>query len=130
MLHAEDVMRKDFVKIGMNRPIAHAIELMKEKNAEILVVVEGSGNQSNRYKGLVGKRQISQAGDSSKMLEIMRSDTITVSPDAQLTEVLALRNEKNLRYIPVVSDGSIVGIISAPSVLNVLTEIIPESEGA
>ncbi len=130
MLHAEDVMRKDFHKIGMDRPISHAIELMKEKNAEILVVVEGSGNQSNLYKGLVGKRQISKGKDTSKMSEIMRSDTITVSPDALLTEVLTLRNDKNLRYIPVVDGKNIVGIISAPSVLNVLTEFIPESEGA
>ncbi|MEX1307635.1 MAG: betaine/proline/choline family ABC transporter ATP-binding protein [Eubacteriales bacterium] len=131
MLRAEDVMRKDFVKIGMNRPIGHAIELMKEKNCEVLVVVEGDGNQSSVYRGMVGKRQLNTPYDHEvKMKDILRQDIITVDPQAQLTQVLTLRDTHQVRHIPVVEDGAIVGLVTAPSILNVLTDIIPESEGA
>jgi len=130
MLRAEDVMRKDFVKIGMNRPIGHAIELMKEKNCEFLVVVEGDGNQSSQFKGMVGKRQLNKPYDREvKMRDILKQDIETVGSQTQLTQVLMLRDEHKLRHIPVVEDGAIVGVVTAPSILNVLTDIIPESEG-
>ena len=131
MLRAEDVMRKDFVKIGKNRPIGHAIEMMKEKNCEVLIVVEGDGNQSASYCGLVGKRQINKPYDHDvKMKDILRQDVTTVSPKTQLTQVLSLRDAHKTRQIPVIEDGSIVGVVTATSILNVLTDIIPESEEA
>jgi len=130
MLRARDIMKKDYVRIGMNRPLAHAVELMREKNCEALVVVSSSGNNPDYMKGMVGRRQINKECDHDvRMKAIMRTDVITVQPDTPLNEVLQLREKHKLRFIPVVEEGITMGIISEPSILNVLTEIIPESEG-
>ena len=130
MLRASDIMNKNVVRIGMNRSVAHAVELMREKNCEALVVVNRSGNNPDIMEGMVGRRQISRVGDhETKMKDIMKTDVITVEPDTPLTEVLRLREQHKLRLIPVLDDKKTVGIITEPSILNVLTEIIPESEG-
>ena len=130
MVRAEDIMNRAYVRIGMNRPVAHAIELMREKNCEVLVVVDRSGNEPNIMKGLVGRRQLMQARDHDvRMKDIMKTDIITVQPDTPLTEVLWLRDQHKLRFIPVVKDGATIGVITEPSILNVLSGIIPESEG-
>jgi len=130
MVRAEDIMNRDYVRIGMNRPVAHAIELMREKNCEVLVVVDRSGNEHNIMQGLVGRRQLMQARDhDTRMKDIMKTDIITVQPDTPLTEVLWLRAQHKLRFIPVVENGATIGVITEPSILNVLSEIMPESEG-
>jgi osmoprotectant transport system ATP-binding protein len=131
MLRAEDIMNKDYVKIGLNRSIAHAIGLMREKKCEALIVVDSSGNSPNKLQGMVGLRQLSKHYDhENRMKDIMRTDVMTVRPDMPLTDVLALRAKKELRYIPVVSeDGKILGLITESSILNILTDVIPESEG-
>lgn len=130
MLRARDIMNKDYVRIGMDRSLAHAMELMREKNCEALVVVSSSGNNPNYMKGMVGRRQLNKDYDHDvRMKDIMRTDVVTVQPDTPLNEMLQLREKHKLRFIPVVEDGVTVGIITEPSILNVLTEIIPESEG-
>lgn len=130
MLRARDIMNKDYVRIGMNRSLAHAVELMREKNCEVLVVVSSSGNNPNDMKGMVGRRQLNKEYDHDvRMKDIMKTDVATVQPDAPLNEVLQLRGKHKLRFIPVVEEGVTVGIITEPSILGVLTEIIPESEG-
>jgi len=130
MLTARDIMNKDYVRIGMNRSLAHAVELMREKNCEVLVVVSGSGNYPDYIEGMVGRRQINKDyGHDIRMKDIMRTDLVTVQPDTLLNKVLQLREKHKLRFIPVVEEGVAVGIITEPSILSVLTEIIPESEG-
>lgn len=130
MLRASDIMNRDVVRIGMNRSVAHALELMREKNCEALVVVNRSGNDPDIMEGMVGRRQLNRVSDHEvKMKDVMKTDVITVSPDTPLTEVLRLREQHKLRFIPVLDGKATVGIITEPSILNVLTEIIPESEG-
>jgi osmoprotectant transport system ATP-binding protein len=130
MLKAADIMNRDYVRIGMNRPVAHAIELMREKNCEVLVVVDHSGNYPNIMRGLVGRPQLYKAHDPDvRMKDIMKTDIATILPDTPLTEVLRLRDQHKLRFIPVVEDGATVGVITEPRILNVLSGIIPESEG-
>ncbi len=130
MLRAEDIMNRDYVRIGMNRPVTHAIELMRERNCEVLVVVNRSGSNPTEMMGLVGKRQLFQAhNEDTRMKDIMKTNVVAVQPDTPLTDVLRLRDQHKLRFVPVLSDGVTVGVITEPSILNVLSEIIPESEG-
>lgn len=130
MLRAEDIMNRDYVQIGMRRTKAHAIELMREKNCEVLVVVDKSGNDQRAMVGMIGKRQLNKDYEHEvRIKDIMKTDVTTVEPKTSLTDVLKMRVEKNLRFIPVVEDGNMLGVISAASILTVFTEIIPESEG-
>ncbi|MBM4235871.1 MAG: ABC transporter ATP-binding protein [Firmicutes bacterium] len=65
--------------------------------------------------------------DNMKAIEV--KDMVFVQPDTPLSEVLKLHEKHNLSIIPVVEQGVTVGVITEPSILSLLAEIIPGSEG-
>jgi len=102
MLRASDIMDKKVFKIGCNRSIAHAIELMKENSTQMLVVVEKTLEYKNKLKGLVGSNRLRGIDNHKiKMKDIMKTDVKCVHKDTSMVDVLNIRKENNLRYTPV-----------------------------
>ena len=130
MLRAEDIMSKKVVEIGARRSVAHAIELMKEHNTDVLVVVDKVSPRPNKLLGIVGTNRLKGVTDHSvKMEDIMKADVVEIPHHMNLTEVLGIRKEKKIRYSPVVDeDGKVIGIITNTSIINVFTDIVPETE--
>jgi osmoprotectant transport system ATP-binding protein len=130
MLRAVDVMSKKVIKIGPNRSIAHAIELMKQHDTNVLVVTESASGQKEKMLGIVGTNRLKGVLDNSiKMKDIMKTDVISIPADMTLVEVLNIRKEKQIMYSPVVDiQSTIVGVITNTSIINVLTDIVPERE--
>lgn len=130
LLKAEDIVSKKMTKIRANRSVAQAIELMKEHNTEVLVVVAKQENNKDEFVGIVGSNRFRGVSNhETKMRDIMKVDITKIPSDMPLDAVLAIRKEKNLRYSPVFENNKkLIGIISNTSILNVLSDIIPESE--
>ena len=130
MLKAEDIISKKLVKIGANRSVAHAIELMKEHDTSVLVVVDKVSEKPNKLLGIVGTNRLKGITDNStKMKDIMKVNVIEIPHDMCLVDVLNVRKEKNIKYSPVTDEeGNIAGIITNTSIINVLTDIVPERE--
>jgi len=132
MLKASDVMDKRILKIGCNRSIASAVELIKESGIKMLIVVEKVLDSKNKFMGLVGSNRLRglQGIDNhnTKMKDIMKTDVKCVHKDMCLVDVLSMRQENNLRYTPVLDGDYLVGIISDTSIINVVTDVIPERE--
>lgn len=130
LLKAEDIMSNMLVKIGQNRSVAHAIELMKQHNTDVLVVVDDTSGKSGRILGLVGTNRFKGVDDNSiKMKDVMKSDIVKIPRKMCLVEVLRIRNENETLYSPVVDENDgIVGIITNASIISVLTKLVPERE--
>jgi len=130
MLKAEDIVSKKMTKIRASRSVAQAIELMKEHNTEVLVVVSKQENNKDEFVGIVGSNRLRGISNhDTKMRDIMKVDITRIPSDMPLDAVLAIRKEKNLRFSPVFENQTkLIGIISNTSILNVLSDIIPESE--
>lgn len=128
MLLAKDIMNKKTVRIGAKRSAARAIELMKEKNTNVLVVVDRDSEKPQQPLGLVGIRQLRKADNHEiKMKDIMKRNMKSVYEDTNLLEVLNFRKEFKLRNIPVLDrEEKLTGIITQTSILNILTEVVPE----
>ena len=47
-----------------------------------------------------------------RVTEVMTRDVLTISPEATVEEVAALFTEKRCRHLPVVSNDSLIGLIS------------------
>ncbi len=130
MLKAEDIMSKKLVKIGQNRSAAHAIELMKEHNTSVLAVVDKVSDKPDKILGIVGTNRLKGLSDhSTKMKDIMKSDFVKIPHDMGLVDVLNIRKERKIIFNPVIDESEkIIGIITNTSILNVLSDIVPESE--
>jgi osmoprotectant transport system ATP-binding protein len=130
MLSAQDVMVKNFPTILASRSTAQAIERMANKETLMLCVIENLKKEKKKLVGLVGANRLVGLSDhKTKMTDIMKKDFVSVTPETSLTEVINLRNEKGVKYIPVIDqEGFYHGIITNASILNVLSQIMPGTE--
>lgn len=130
MLKAADVMDKKVVTIGKSRSIVNAIGIMRDRATKVLVVVQKTPEVRTKILGLVGINRLRGIeNDDLRMQDIMKTDFKTVHKDDCLATVLTMRKEDKIKYTPVLDDdGSLIGIITDISVLNVITDVMPASE--
>lgn len=132
MLYAKDIM-SEAITIGKRRSRVQAIEQMRQKNVNVLIVIDKEAADIDNQQvplGIVGPRQLRKAyTHETKMGDIMREDIKTVDEHVNLVEVLQIRKEYKQYNIPVVGEnGKLKGIITERSILNVLTDIVPDIE--
>jgi CBS domain-containing protein len=60
-----------------------------------------------------------------KVREIMTSEVVSTSADAPLSEVAALMQAQQVKRLPVLQKGRLIGIISRADLLRALTQLLP-----
>lgn len=109
-LKARDIMIKDVTTISYNEKIALADLIMTRSSIGGLPVVD-----SEKLVGIITQRDVMFARDydigglSTK--DLMNKNPITISPDANLKEILKVLLDKKIERLPVVDDGKLVGLI-------------------
>ena len=104
----------DIWSIAPDASVYDAIEMMAEKNAGALLVMEGE-----KLAGIISERDYSRKvilqGKSSKktpVSEIMTTDPNTAVLGDTVEKCLRMMTGKRVRHIPVLNDGKVVGIVS------------------
>lgn len=86
---------------------------MKELNVGAIPIVD-----QDKVVGMITDRDIVVRGvaekhpGSTKVEEIMSNNLVTVSPDSSSKEAAKLMAEHQIRRLPVVEDGKLIGIVS------------------
>ena len=110
---------KDVITISPDATVRDLIRLLAEHNVGALIV-SGDGSAVD---GIVSERDVVRhLLDSDDILdgqvaEIMTVEVATASPDTSLDEMRTLMTERRIRHVPVVTDGSLTGIISIGDVV-------------
>ncbi len=96
-----------------------ALRTMAEKNVGALLVID-----EGRLVGIVSERdyarKIALKGKSSKdtlVKEIMTEKVVYIRPDESIEECMALMTEKHFRHLPVIDNGTLIGVISIGDVV-------------
>ena len=104
--------------VSPSQSLADAAEVMKGQNIGSVPVVE-----EGRLKGLVTDRDIVTRAvaerrdpQSMRVEEIASHDLVTVEPDQDLDEALALMAHHKVRRLPVVEEGQLVGMLAQADV--------------
>ncbi len=63
--------------------------------------------------------------ESTRVEEIMTRNVICVNPRTKTRDCMALMSEKNIRHLPVVEDGRVVGMVS---IRDIVTDIIADQD--
>src|ERR1700694_631237 len=113
----DSILRQKGAEVATIAPeasVKRATSWLHAKNVGSLVVTSG-----NAVVGLISEREIVHAiaryGEtaiSMPVSEIMRHGVITVSPTDTVSHVMSLMTRHRVRTMPVLRDGSLVGIIS------------------
>jgi CBS domain-containing protein len=110
-------------------PVFEALKLMAEKDIGALVVLQG-----DKIAGIFTERDyarkivlLGKASRNTPVSEIMTAPVVTVGPKQSAMECLALMSRERIRYLPVVEQGQLAGMISIGDVVNA---IIADQEDA
>jgi CBS domain-containing protein len=117
------VMRVNLVTAAPDGTAAEAIRTMVGAGVGSVVVTEG-----NEPVGIFTERDVLRlAGEgadfeSTVLRDVMTRNPLTISADDRILAAAQLMGERNLRHLPVVEGGNLVGIVSIRDVLGFLAE--------
>ena len=113
------------VSVGPDETIDVAIARMLEENVSAVAVCEG-----HELRGIFTERDVLKlAGDGPALAEVRIGDVmtralLTVSPDDDTVAAARLMGERQIRHLPVVQDGMLLGIVGIRDVLRSLVELL------
>ena len=110
-----DIMSDNVVSIDPLEPVSAAAKLLKSRNIGALPVCDGKG----KLRGMITDRDIVTrcvALDSDpaavKVEEVMSRGIITASPFDELEHAVRIMSEDQVRRLPVLDGGRLVGMVS------------------
>ena len=114
---------KRVISIAGSEPISAAADILSRERIGALLVKQGN----EEPVGIISERDIvrglAERGPAALELpasQFMSRDLVTCSPDSSTEDIMAQMLESQIRHLPVVRDGSLVGIISVSDVVKVV----------
>lgn len=122
-MRVEDILRTKeprVVTVRSGSTIDEAIRLMKSENISALVVKDVCRTEGNAVAGMLSERDIvyallDQGGAVLRqpVSALMTRQPVTCTPGDSLHDALQLMDRHHIRHLPVLDDGTLVGIVSA-----------------
>ena len=115
------------IKVTPEETVLEAIKVLAQENVGALLVMVG-----DRLAGIFSERDYTRkvilkgrASDSTRVEEIMTPNVICVSPRTKTRECMALMSEKNIRHLPVMEEGRVIGMVS---IRDIVSDIIADQD--
>ena len=134
-MRAKDVMSSPAFTVAQTAPVESAVELITAKAVTALPVVDAEG----QLVGVVSESDLlwhrvpadptahmlrlpdtDPANRPGMVVEIMSPYPVTTRPDADVAEVAEMMLEHDVRSMPVLDDGVVVGVISRRDILRAM----------
>ena len=151
-MRAVDVMTVDPVSISPDESIVEAIRVMLQREFSGLPVVDGTGSlvgivtegdllrrtetgtQRKRPRWiefLIGSGRLANEyvhASGRKVRDVMTYEVHTVTEDVPLDEIVQLMERYQIKLLPVVRDGKLVGIVTRVNLLRALASVVGETK--
>lgn len=111
---------KDTVSIDVSSSVDDAIRSMHARKISAIMVMENGKTVGIFTERDVVRSYIASNGKSFKEISVrdaMIKDLIVAVPDEDLHEVSATMVEKNIRHLPVVENGKVIGMLSIRDII-------------
>jgi CBS domain-containing protein len=111
----KEIMAENVYHIHVPGNRGNAMELMRKKNVSGLPVVK---NGTKKLVGILTRSDLVKNPDEEQIALIMTRDIITASPDQDIKDAAEMMLKYDIRRIPVVEDGELVGLVTASDIIN------------
>ena len=115
------------VKITPEISVLEAIKVLASEDIGAAIVMTG-----DRLAGIFSERDYTRkvilkgrASETTRVEEIMTHNVVAVSPRTRARECMALMTEKNIRHLPVVDEGRVIGMVS---IRDIVSDIIADQD--
>ncbi|MBU3159431.1 ABC transporter ATP-binding protein [Clostridium frigoris] len=123
LIKAKDIMIDNPVKSIGERTILQAIEIMKTRSVDSLLVVD----INNALTGLITLKQIrttlrKDPDKTKRIKDIMQKELITVNKEDSIIDILELIKKEDINFVPVVdNEKKLTGLLTKSSLLSILS---------
>jgi CBS domain-containing protein len=118
---------REMVTVKPEDTVLDAIKVLAREDIGAAAVVAGG-----KLVGIFSERDYTRKvvlqgrhSESTRVEEIMTPNVICVNPRSKTRDCMALMSEKNIRHLPVVEDGRLVGMVS---IRDIVTDIIADQD--
>lgn len=115
------------VKVTPDQSVLDAIKILASEDIGAAIVMNGE-----RLAGIMSERDYTRkvilkgrASETTKVEEIMTANVVVVNPRTKTRDCMALMTEKNIRHLPVVDDGRVIGMVS---IRDIVGDIIADQD--
>jgi CBS domain-containing protein len=119
-----DAMTADPRSIGASASVVEAAQLMREKHIGSLPITDDEQLVGMITDRDITTRVVAEAADpkTTSVGDVSSRDLISVEPDNDLDEALQLMASHQVRRLPVVENGRLVGIVAQADIALTLRE--------
>jgi CBS domain-containing protein len=115
------------VSVTPEQSVLEAIKVLATEDIGAAIVMSG-----DRLAGIFSERDYTRkivlkgrASDTTRVEEVMTANVIVVNPRTRTRECMQLMSEKNIRHLPVVDDGRVIGMVS---IRDIVSDIIADQD--
>jgi CBS domain-containing protein len=115
------------ITVRPEQSVLEAIKILAQENVGAAIVMAG-----DRLAGIFSERDYTRkvilkgrSSDTTRVEEIMTANVIVVSPRTKARECMALMTDKNIRHLPVVDEGRVIGMVS---IRDIVSDIIADQD--
>jgi CBS domain-containing protein len=116
------------VSIAPDASVAAAIAMLVRHDIGAVVVASGDA-----ISGILSERDVLRAAaedaqrlGTASVRDLMTSNVVTASPEADIQEVMHIMTERRFRHLPVVEHGRLCGMVSIGDVVNALRRSVED----
>ena len=116
-MYVRDILKAkgtDVFTVGPDESVADLVQQLVARRIGSAVVLEGG-----RVVGVVSERDVIYAlarrgGDCihSRARDLMNTDVVSCTPDTAIDDLMNAMTERRIRYLPVLENGELAGIVS------------------
>jgi len=118
---------RQVVTVRPEDSVLDAIKVLAREDVGAAVVMS-----SDRLAGIFSERDYTRkivlkgrSSDATRVEDVMTANVVCVSPRAKTRDCMALMTEKNIRHLPVVDEGLVVGMVS---IRDIVGDIIADQD--
>lgn len=122
------VLHTSIVSVTSETTVLEAVTIMADSDISALMVLRGE-----QVEGIITERdfvrrvaRLERSAYATTVGEVMTSSLITVGPQDRTRYCMQLMIERNLRHLPVLDDGKLVGLLS---IRDLVKDVVAEQEG-
>ena len=115
------------VTVTPEMTVLEAIKVLAVEDVGAVIVMTG-----NQLVGILSERDYTRkvilqgrASNTTRVEEIMTANVVVVNPRTKARDCMALMTEKQIRHLPVVDGGRVVGMVS---IRDIVSDIIADQD--
>jgi CBS domain-containing protein len=120
-----DAMTREPITVEPETSICDCAKVMKKKHVGGLLVTKGK-----KLLGIITEQDIVRKAvapnlDCSKVpvKKLMAKNLITIGPEADIYDALIRMRDNNIRHLPIVDGGNIIGLLTLKDILKIQPEL-------